>query len=299
MSRRCPDGTVSERTVPVNSKGLVLTRPTTPTTVSGSHPSSGGFPTSRPPDMLKPFTTSWCDAALAEVRAVQVPHPVMARIQFETGRERWHILIENGRITKWAIGEIAEPDVEVRWREDVAFRILGRELRGNDAMLATEIVDRADGARYVGTPAPLNLSAHAEATLLPFVPGASLSVRYSYRDGPFGTVDYLLVFEDGRIIEERLAAPTDTDVHADVSYLAMAKVRAGDLTILEALEDGSVQGDLGPLAALAGISESREFHELELATGRHAYALGALGLFDANPAFAEAMSELAARSELT
>lgn len=247
--------------------------------------------------MLKLFTTDWFDTAFEHVRDVQVSHSVVARIQFDTPGARWHLVIDDGRVTRWAPGDVAEPDVELRWADDTAERILRRGVRGSEALLATEVVARADGGTYVGTPAPLNLSARPEASSLPTLPGASFAAQYTYRDGPFGPVEYLLVFENGRIVDERLAAVDDPDAHVEVSYLTMARVRAGELTILEALEDGRVRGDIGPLAALAGISESPEFHAIELATGRHALALGALGVFDADPVFAHAMVELAARTE--
>jgi hypothetical protein len=70
-------------------------------------------------------------------------------------------------------------------------------------------------------------------------------------------------------------------------------VRRGDVSILEALEHGRVDGKLGPLGLLAGISESPEFHRAELACGASGLALGNLGATLAAPAYQAALDELA------
>lgn len=249
--------------------------------------------------MVKLFTTEWFQGAFESTREVRVSPSAFGRLQFDARRARWHLVIENGRIVRWEQGDIEDPDVELRWEEDTAARVLRRELRGNDALLATEVLASTDAGPYVGHPAPLNLLACPEAASLPMLPGASFTVQYTYRNGPFGVVDYVLEFEDGQLREERLATIDRPDVQVEVDYLAMARVRAGEMSILEALEGGRVLGELGPLAALAGISESAEFHAVELATGRHALALGALGLFDADPMFASAMDALAAQTDVS
>jgi hypothetical protein len=185
----------------------------------------------------------------------------------------------------------------VRWTRDGARRVLTRELRGDDATLATTVVaPTGDGGTYTGTPAPLNLLVRPELADMPEVPGASFSVFYTNRDGPFGDVHYVLQFTDGRLTDERLDTPQHADVTVDVSYRSMAYVRADEMTILEALETGNVNGEIGPLATLAGIQESPEFHDAELATGRHAIALSVLGELDAHTPFGPAIAKLAADS---
>jgi hypothetical protein len=78
----------------------------------------------------------------------------------------------------------------------------------------------------------------------------------------------------------------------------MALIRAGELTVLEALNDGGrVEGELGPLAMLAGIAESPEFNAAQRATGRHALALAVLGELDARTTFGDAVARLASESE--
>jgi hypothetical protein len=144
---------------------------------------------------------------------------------------------------------------------------------------------------------PLNLLRRPELRAMPRVVGATLDVQYHYRRGPFGDVSHVLRFEEARPVDERLGEIERPDAVVDVTYRAMAEVRAGEKSILEALEGGSVQGDIGPLAALAGIVESADFHAAEVATGRHALALAVLGELDSDPAFAEAMTSLALRTK--
>lgn len=119
-----------------------------------------------------------------------------------------------------------------------------------------------------------------------------MTVQYRYCDGPFGDVNYALSFVDGRCVDESLGVVAEASVSVEVPYRAMALVRAGDITILEALEGGSVDGPVGALAVLAGISEDPRFHAAELATGRHAIALAALGDLDADERYRTLMSEL-------
>jgi hypothetical protein len=183
-------------------------------------------------------------------------------VSFEPADARREVVLEG----------VDAPDVVLRWSHADAYAIVSGELRGDEAMRRTTVI--ADD--YVGPPAPLNLMARPELDALPHVPGATLVVQYLYRNGPFGDVSYALSFEDGRVVDECLGRVTDPTVTVAVSYRAMALVRAGEMTILEALEQGSVDGPLGALGVLGGISEDPRFHAAELATGRHAIALAAL-----------------------
>ena len=241
------------------------------------------------PQFLSP---EWFDAAFERVRDVELRVDRSARLQFATPAARWVLVVEGGRVSRWELGEVDAPDVEVRWADDVAAAILRRQLRGNDALLATTVVAPEAGGTYSGTPAPLNLSVRPETAALPTFPDASFSAQFTYHDGPFGAVEYLLAFEDGRLADERLTRRDDADVSIECGYLMMAQTRAGEATILEALEQGSVRGDIGALAALGGIFESPEFRAIEVGSGRHALALGVLGLLDADPAYVDALTEL-------
>lgn len=124
------------------------------------------------------------------------------------------------------------------------------------------------------------------------VPDATLAAQYRYRRGPFGDVTEVMWFDEGRFVEQRPGETDAADVYVDVTYRALALVRAGEITVIQALEGGAVKGDLGGLAALAGIVESPEFHAAELATGRHSIALSVLGELDAHDTFAAAMRVL-------
>jgi hypothetical protein len=81
-------------------------------------------------------------------------------------------------------------------------------------------------------------------------------------------------------------------VRVEVTYRAMARVRDGSITIIEALEDGSIDGKIGPMALLAGVSESREFQRAERAGGPAGQALATLGELREVPAFREACAAL-------
>src|SRR5215475_164721 len=74
----------------------------------------------------------------------------------------------------------AAAEVEVRWSADAARGILTRELRGNDALLATTVVASMVDGTYEGTPAPLNLRSRPELAQMPRIPGASIVVAYHY-----------------------------------------------------------------------------------------------------------------------
>ncbi len=248
--------------------------------------------------MPPPLSPEWFDAAFERVRSVRLPTDRSARLQFVTPTARWSLVVDAGEVRRWGLGDVGDPDVEVRWDDGTAAAILRRELRGNDALLATTVVASDAGGTYIGPPAPLNLSGRPETAALPTFPDATFSAQFTYRDGPFGAVEYLLGFEDGRLADERLTGRDDADASIECGYLMMAQTRAGEATILEALEQGSVRGDIGALAALAGIFESPEFHAIEVASGRHAFALGVLGLLDADPAYADALVELRSGPEV-
>jgi hypothetical protein len=245
-----------------------------------------------------PFLSQeWFAKACSLVQDVSVSHGGSCRLQFQAGETRWFMTLADGQIRGWDLGSVDEPDVELRWRADDAWLVMARELRGDAALDATTVVAAVPDGTYIGPPAPLNLGSRVELASLPAVPGATFGVQYRYRNGPFGDVNHVLRFEDGRLAQERLGTLDGADVVVGATYRAMAQVRAGERTILEALEEGSVTGELGPLAALAGILESPEFHAAERATGRHAFALAALGELDADPVFAAAMERLMSMSE--
>jgi hypothetical protein len=99
-------------------------------------------------------------------------------------------------------------------------------------------------------------------------------------------------FVDGRVVEVGLGPLEEPDVWVDVTWRAMARVREGTMTIIEALEDGKVDGRIGPMALLAGVSESPEYQRAERAGGPAAVALATLGELREEPAFQAASAAL-------
>jgi hypothetical protein len=93
-----------------------------------------------------------------------------------------------------------------------------------------------------------------------------------------------------------LGEPPDHDVRVVVSYRAMAEVRNGSITIIEALGTGSVDGKIGPMALLAGVSEGPEFHHAEEQGGPAGLALATVGELREVAAFREACAALAGGS---
>lgn len=215
------------------------------------------------------------------------------RLNFSADATNWHIVIASGRIVSFGEAHIDDADAELQWSAADASAIVSGVLRGDDALRRTTVVAAAGDVCYVGRPAPLNLLCRPELAELPLVRGATVTVQYRYRNGPFGDVNYALSFIDGRCVDESLGVVAEPSVRVEVSYRAMALVRAGEITILEALDGGSVDGPVGALGVLAGISEDPRFHSAELATGRHAIALDALGNLDADERYQNLISELA------
>lgn len=238
----------------------------------------------------------WLAAVAAALAEVSLDSGASARIIFEIPGRSWHLAVDGGRVVSFATGPLGSADCVLRWTADDAAAIWRRELRGNAALLATEVSADAVGGPYRGPPAPLDIGSRPELAALPVVPGATFDVQYVFRSGPFGDVDYVIDFRDGRVDSDRLERLDDPTVAVEVSYRAMARVRAGETTILEALVDGRVTGEVGALAMLAGISESPEFEAAQIATGRHAFALATLGELDATPEYAGVLVDLATRT---
>ena len=218
------------------------------------------------------------------------------RVQYDisgASREcRFFQVVEGGVLQRWEAGESADPDIEIRWDWAHARRVVRREVDGTDALAAT-VVAAPDG--YVGPPSPADLGEQPELARLPEIPDATLTVQYEYPRGPFGHVSHVIFFVDGRVQGTQLGQVPERDVMARVPFLAMAKVRSGEFSIYQALEQGGkVDGQLGPLALLAGISESPEFHRAELACSASALALGSLGEALADPVYQAALDQLAA-----
>jgi hypothetical protein len=213
------------------------------------------------------------------------------RLQFDAGT-RWGLVVEDGRVATWEPGDLSDAEAELRWSPEDAAAVLSGRLEGDEAHRRTTLAERTKAGDYVGPPPPMDLGQREELLDLPVLPDVTLVSQYRFRSGPFGTVDYWLRWEDGRVVGMDLGIHDEPDVRVEVTYRAMAKVRDASITIIEALEDGSIDGKIGPMALLAGVSESREFQRAERAAGPAAEALATLGELREVPAFREACAAL-------
>jgi hypothetical protein len=246
---------------------------------------------------VKFLAPEWFDQARPLLAPVEISPTASARVQFDAG-ERWALVVEQGRIAHFDRGDIDGADVEVRWSREEAFAIWRRELRDDGAMQATTVVAAVLDGTYTGPPAPGDFFARPELRDLPEIPGASLVAQYRFKQAPFGVTNHFLTFADGRCIAGTFGTAEHADVLIEVFYEVIGPVRHGERTILEAIADGTVEGEMGPLALLAGIVESPEYRAAELATGRHPYALAVLGELDADERYASAFQQLARASTL-
>ena len=213
------------------------------------------------------------------------------RIQFDAGT-RWHLVVEGGRVVTWEPGDLADAGVEVRWEPDDARAILTGELEAEEAQARTTIVEQGPGGEYIGPPPPMDIGQRRELEDMPTLPGATVLTAYRFRSGPFGTFDYFMRLEDGRVVDIGLGQTPEPDVRVEVTYRAMGLVRNGTITIIEALADGSVDGKIGAMALLAGVSEGYEFHRAEEQAGPACLHLATLGELREVAAFREACAAL-------
>jgi hypothetical protein len=226
-------------------------------------------------------SAAWCDRA--RTLTAELPHlPGRSyRVQHDAidqrgGHRRWHQVVEEGRVVAWDAGDVDDPDIEVRWGDVARAAATYRgELSGTDALAAVRVV--AAGEAEISPP-PLELASVPELDGLPFVPGASVRVQYELAAGPFGGVSFWTTFSDGRSAGMGFGTLSDPDAIVRITFSSMAAVRAGEMTVLQALEDGGrVEGAVGPLMVLAGLQESPELRAVEMACGPAAGVLGAMG----------------------
>jgi hypothetical protein len=217
------------------------------------------------------------------------------RVQYDVlaggTHHRWAQVFVAGRQKEFRPGELTAADIEIHWVLDDALDVFAGRLDGTQAMAATTIVD-GERDRAHGAPPPLDLIQRPEVADLPTIPGASLVVQLNLRNGPFGDVDIVQVFVDGRLNTMRLGTLPDADVRYSISYRDAVLVRQGSMTALEALESGSVSGSIGSLSLFAGLLESDALQRAQRATNHAAgLALAALGEINATPGYREALAE--------
>jgi hypothetical protein len=243
--------------------------------------------------MTRFLSEAWFAAAQQFLGAVRAPDGATTAVQFAVDDVTWHLAATPGEPVEFAAGPAAGNPPKIRWARADALRVWRRELRGEGALSSATVTD----GDYTGPPCPADLVLQPELEAMPTLPGATITVLYDFRDGPFGGVHHVLFFEDGRVARDQWGTVDEPDVTVHVPYHAISKVRSGEWGVLDAMEHGSIEGDIGPLAMLAGVLESPEFHTAEQATSPHAYALGGLGVLDADPDFTSACERLASATD--
>lgn len=228
--------------------------------------------------------------------AVTVAHDSNCRIQFDADGTRFGLIVAGGNVTLFEPGDIDGADLELRFSRADAERVWRRELDGDEAMRAATVVAQVQDDVYTGPPAPADLLGRPEFEGLPVIADAALVVAYTFRRGPFGVVHHWFKFDNGRPADDGFGELDEADVRVEVEYRAMPRLRSGEQTMLDALEGGTIQGDLGPLTMLAGLLEEPEFRAADLATGRHAFALATLGELWADETWIAALDRLAAEA---
>ncbi len=244
--------------------------------------------------MLQFLAPDWFTAVSVLLADVQLSSVSSCKIQFDTTSTPFVLVIENGRPCRFGTGKLETPDLELRFSPDDLACIWQGKLRDDEAMRATIVVAEAQGGIYSGPPAPDDLLHRPELDALPSIPGASVLVAYTFSGGPFGVVHHWLRFEDGKLVGSGFGEVDGPDVRIGTTYRAIPLVRSGECTILEAIEGGTIEGELGPLGLIAGIMESPEFRAAELATGRQGFALSVLGELWSHPAWVAGLERLAA-----
>jgi hypothetical protein len=242
------------------------------------------------------LSAEWFETLRSGVRAVALAPELECRIQFDAEGTRFVLVVESGRIARFEAGDLDRADVEIRCSRSDSARIWRRELRDDDAMRAVTVVAPVAGGVYTGPPSPADLLGRPELAPAPSVPDASLVVEYTFTGGPFGTVRHWLRYEDGKPVAEGFGTTDAADVRIGIRYREVALVRSGAHTVLDALEGGTIDGAIGPIALLAGILESPEYEAAELASGRHGFALSVLGDLWADPDWIAALDALAAQT---
>ncbi len=181
------------------------------------------------------LSTPWFERARLLADGPVAGSEVAYRLQFEADGVRWHQVVEAGVITAWAPGDLPGADLEIHLTGAVARRVHLGGASGTDALAASWV--RKPGCAKQAPP-PIDIRARPELDRLPEVPEATLTVQYHFTEGPFGAVDFWWRFVDGRSHAMGWGRGPDPDVSVCIPFRHMAAVRAGKMSIYEALEGG-------------------------------------------------------------
>lgn len=214
------------------------------------------------------------------------------RVQFRSDGPSWHLVIVDGQLESWDLGELDDPTIVLGMSPEAAVEAHQPDADGTAVLAACTLIG-SDGSE--GLPSPLDILDVPELDDLPELPGADVTIQFHLSDGPFGDVDYWWRFESGRSIASELGRAHDPDIVAWGPFDAIQRVRSGEMSLLEALSQGArVEAEEGPLMLYAGLQESPEFQTAIRGCGPCARAFGVLGTVRADPVFRAALVELSA-----
>jgi hypothetical protein len=220
------------------------------------------------------LSDEWFGRARELVRDAGPLEGASYRIQFDSDGTRWHQVAVDGAVTEWAAGDVADADLELRVPREVLRRYYRGEADGTEVLAACCVVH--DGNEE--PPSPLDIEVVPELAELPYQPEATLLTQYHHRGGPFGPFDWWWNFIDGQSDEMGFGVAEDPDVVVKIRFQRLIGIRTDAISIYEAIEGGRVDGEVGPLMLLAGLQESVELHDAELACGPSGPVLANLGL---------------------
>jgi hypothetical protein len=253
-------------------------------------------------DAAQYFSEAWC-ARARELTAGILPRRsgIDARLQYEVRSEercwRWFQLIEDGRLRDWALGDLSDPELEIRWDLATALAILRQEVDGTEALARTTIATETVGDVYVGAPPPANLGAQPSLAELPRVMGATVGVQIHLWSGPFGDVMYFVSIVDGQMVGQDFGILRQPDLVFEFPYRDYMRYEHGDITVLELVSMGRLQAAEGPLVTYAGLVEDPKFEQAMRRCSAPGIALGSLGEVGATPGYRAAMTTLASTAE--
>jgi hypothetical protein len=248
------------------------------------------------------FSEGWCARARELTTGILPRRPgINARIQYEVRSEervwRWFQLLEDGQVRNWAVGELSDPELVIRWDLATALAVLRQEVDGTEALARTTIATDADGDDYLGAPPPANLGSQPSLADLPQVKGATVGVQFHLWSGPFGDVIYFISVLDGQMVGQDFGILRQPDAVIELPYRDYMRYEHGDITVLELVSMGRLEAAEGPLVTYAGLIESPEFEKAMRRCSPPGVALGALGEVAATPGYRAAMTELASTAE--
>jgi hypothetical protein len=224
-----------------------------------------------------------------------------ARLQYEVRSEerswRWFQLIEEGQLRDWAVGEVSDPELEIRWDLATALEILRQEVDGTQALARSTIATETAADLYVGPAPPANLGWQPSLAELPHVKGATVGVQFHLWSGPFGDVMYFISVVDGQLASQDFGVLRQPDAVIELPYREFMRYEHGDITVLELVSMGRLEAAEGPLVTYAGLIESPEFQQAMMRCSAPGIALGSLGEVAATPGYRAAMIDLASTAE--